>query len=267
MTAPPGTPPPADPGTGPDPGPAAAPPPRAWLARANPAAKLLAAVLVAAGLVPVVDPVTSGLVLAAALPLAAFSGLRGARLAALGLPLPAMAAAVGLVNLVFGQDGPAGALGAAVRLLAIAVPSVLAAATSDPTDTADALVQRLRVPERPAVAVLAALRLVPLLAAQWRTLGAARRARGLEAGANPARALGVLLGKVFALLVRAVRTGTSLAMAMDTRAFGTGPRSHARPSRWRPADTALVAGTAAVLCAAHLVSLAAGTWQPLGFGG
>ncbi|MFC6005230.1 energy-coupling factor transporter transmembrane component T family protein, partial [Streptomonospora nanhaiensis] len=248
-------------------GPAAAAGRRAWLARANPAAKLLAAALVAAGLVPVVDPVTSGIVLAAALPLAACSGLRGAQLAAVGLPLLVMAAAIGLVNLLFGQEGWAGALGAAVRLLAIAVPSVLAAVTSDPTETADALVQRLRVPERPAVAVLAALRLIPLLTAQWRTLGAARRARGLEAGANPLRALGVFLGKAFALLVRAVRTGTTLAMAMDTRAFGTGPRGHARRSRWRAADTWLVAGTAALLCAAHLVSLAAGTWQPLGIGG
>ena len=67
------------------------------------------------------------------------------------------------------------------------------------------------------------------------------RARGLEAGRNPLAALSIFFGKLFALLVRAVRTGTLLATAMDARAFGTGPRSHARVSRWRLADTVLVA--------------------------
>ncbi|MUL42716.1 energy-coupling factor transporter transmembrane protein EcfT [Streptomonospora sp. PA3] len=240
-------------------------PRRAWLPRADPAGKLLAAVLVAAGLIPVVDPVTSGVVLAAGLGLLPFSGLGRARLAALGVPLLLMGASIGLVNLVFGEEGPMGALGAAVRLLAIALPSMLAAVTSDPTDMADSLVQRLRVPERPAIAVLAALRLIPLLAEQWRTLGRARRARGLDSGGNPARAAAVFTGKAFALLVRSIRIGTLLAMAMDARGFAGGPRSHARLSRWRTADTALLAGTLALLAAAHAVSAAAGTWTPLTF--
>ncbi|WP_461002150.1 energy-coupling factor transporter transmembrane component T [Streptomonospora sediminis] len=240
-------------------------PPRAWLARADPAGKLLAALLVAAGLIPVVDPVTAAVVLAAGLALLPFSGPGPARLAAVCAPLLVMGASIGLVNLVFGEDGPMAAAGAAVRLLAIALPSVLAAITSDPTDMADSLVQRLRVPERPAIAVLAALRLVPLLLEQWRTLGRARRARGLDSGGNPLRAVAIFAGKAFALLVRAIRTGTLLAMAMDARGFAGGPRSHARLSRWRRADTLLITGTAAVLAIAHAVSAAAGTWTPLTF--
>src|SRR5690625_5219518 len=54
--------------------------PRAWLAGADPAGKLLAAVLVGAGLIPVVDPVTSGTVLVAGLALVPFSGLDRVRL-------------------------------------------------------------------------------------------------------------------------------------------------------------------------------------------
>ncbi|GAA1769647.1 energy-coupling factor transporter transmembrane component T [Streptomonospora arabica] len=238
---------------------------RAWLPRADPAGKMLAAGLVAAGLIPVVDPVTSGIVLAGGLALLPFAGLNRARLLALGIPLALMGASIGFVNLVFGEEGPVAALGAAVRLLAISLPSLLAAITSDPTDMADSLVQRLRVPERPAIAVLAALRLVPLLVEQWRTLGRARRARGLDAGGNPARAAAIFAGKAFALLVRSVRTGTLLAMAMDARGFAGGPRSHARLSTWRGRDTALIAATAALLGAAHAVSAAAGTWTPLSF--
>ncbi|QBI52946.1 energy-coupling factor transporter transmembrane component T family protein [Streptomonospora litoralis] len=239
--------------------------PWAWLPRADPAGKLLAAVLVAVGLIPVVDPVTSGIVLGAALALLPFSGLDRVRLTAVGVPLLLMGGSIGLVNLLFGTEGPMGALGAAVRLLAIALPSLLAAVTSDPTDMADSLVQRLRVPERPAVAILAALRLAPLLVDQWRTLGRARRARGLDAGGNPLRAVSIFAGKAFALLARSIRTGTLLAMAMDARGFAGGTRSHARLSRWRTGDTLLIAGTATVLGAAHAVSLAVGAWTPLTF--
>ncbi|RCV51238.1 energy-coupling factor transporter transmembrane component T family protein [Marinitenerispora sediminis] len=236
---------------------------RPWLSRANPAAKLVAALLVAAGLVPVVDPVTSGVPLLATLALAPFAGVERRRLLVAAGSLLLMGASVGLVNLLFGEAGPVGALGVVVRLLAIALPGVLVALSTDPTDLADALVQRLRVPERPALGVLAGLRLVPLLAGQWRALALARRARGLEAGRNPAAALGVFAGMTFALLVRAIRTGTLLAMAMDARAFGTGPRTHARTSRWRASDTWLVAGTVLLLCAAHALSVALGTWRPL----
>ncbi|MFD0775578.1 energy-coupling factor transporter transmembrane component T, partial [Streptomonospora algeriensis] len=93
----------------------------------------------------------------------------------------------------------------------------------------------------------------------------ARRARGLDAGGNPARAVSIFTGKVFALLVRAIRTGTLLAMAMDARGFAGGPRSHARLSVWRRRDTALIVGTLVLVGTAHTVSLAAGTWTPLTF--
>jgi energy-coupling factor transport system permease protein len=252
------------PAAGPEAGRGPSAPAPAGLPRANPAAKVVAALLVAVALVPVVDAVTAGAVLAAGLAAVPFARLPGRLLLGLGLPLLLMSASVGLVTLLFGEGGPQEALGAALRLPAIALPGMLVGLTSDPTDLADALVQRLRVPERPAMGVLAALRLVPLLAGQWRTLGRARRARGLEAGRNPVAAVTISAGKVFALLVRSIRTGTLLAMAMDARGFGGGqPRGHARTSPWRPADTALVAGTAAVLAAAHGLSLALGTWTPL----
>ncbi|WP_344164094.1 energy-coupling factor transporter transmembrane component T [Nocardiopsis rhodophaea] len=235
----------------------------AWLRRANPAAKVVAALLVTAALVPTVDPVTPGVVLAAVVVLLPFAGIARRTAATLGGPLLLAALSVGAVNLVFGESGPLTAFGLAVRLLAIALPGVLVAATSNPTELTDALVQRLKVPERPAMGVLAALRLIPLLADQWRTLTLARRARGLEAGCNPLTAATIFTGKAFALLVRSIRTGTLLATAMDARAFGTGPRTHARESTWRRSDTGLLIGTVLLVAAAHGISLALGTWTPL----
>ncbi|MEY9213620.1 energy-coupling factor transporter transmembrane protein EcfT [Thermobifida halotolerans] len=232
---------------------------RSWLLGVNPAAKLIAALVISFGLIPAVDPVTGGVVLAVTAALVPFSGINRTTLLVLSVPFLLMGASTGLVNLLYGEEGASGALGAAVRLLAIALPGLLAGASSDPTDLADALVQRLRVPERPAMGVLAALRLVPLLADQWRTITLARRARGLEAGRSPAAALSIFFGRVFALLVRAIRTGTLLATAMDARAFGTGPRSHARTSRWRVADSLLVVSSVLLLGAAYTVSARLGT--------
>ncbi|KUP97220.1 energy-coupling factor transporter transmembrane component T family protein [Thermobifida cellulosilytica] len=236
---------------------------RSWLLGVNPAAKLVAALVLSLGLLPAVDPVTGGVVLAVTAAVVPFSGVDRTTLLVLGGVFLLMGASTGIVNLLYGEEGAWGAFGAAVRLLAIALPGLLAAASSDPTDLADALVQRLGVPERPAMGVLAALRLAPLLADQWRTVTLARRARGLEAGRNPAAALPIFFGKVFALLVRAIRTGTLLATAMDARAFGTGPRSHARTSRWRTADTLLVVAAPLLLGAAYALSAQLGTLRLL----
>ncbi|RKS10651.1 energy-coupling factor transport system permease protein [Nocardiopsis sp. Huas11] len=232
---------------------------RAWLTGLNPAAKLLAALVLALGLVPAVDAVTGGVVLAAVLLVVPFSGIDRRTLLVLGGPFILMGLSSGLVNYLYGEEGVSGAIGAAVRLLAIALPGLLAAVSSDPTEMSDGLVQRLRLPERPAMGVLAALRLIPLLAHQWRTITLARRARGLEAGVNPVAVVRLFFGRLFALLVRSIRTGTLLAMAMDARAFGTGRRSHARRSRWRAADTLLIAGSALLLVAAYGCSARLGT--------
>lgn len=232
---------------------------RYWLAGLNPAAKLLAALVLALGLVPAVDAVTGSTVLVGVLLLLPFSGIDRRTLLVLGGPFLLMGLSSGLVNHLYGEHGLEGAVGVAVRLLAIALPGAVAAVSSDPTETADGLVQRLKVPERPAMGVLAALRLVPMLADQWRTVTLARRARGLEAGRHPLRAVSLFFSRLFALLVRAVRTGTLMATAMDARGFGTGPRTHARHSRWRAADTLLVVGAVLLLAAAYTLSARLGT--------
>ena len=122
--------------------------PRYWLSRFNPAAKLLAALVLALGLVPSADPVTGLVVLAAAAVLVPFSGVDRHTLLVLGLPFLLMGGSTLLVNLLYGDQGVEGALGAAVRVLAIALPGLLAAVSSDPTDLSDGLVQRLKVPDR-----------------------------------------------------------------------------------------------------------------------
>lgn len=236
------------------------------LARANPLAKLLGAVLIGMGAALTNDPVTPALLLAGALVALAVGGIRPPDLLRRGWPVLVSAVGLGLTTLVFGDsDQPwLTALAVTVRVLAIALPGVAVLLTIDPTDLADSLVQQARVPARFAYASLAALRLLPLLAIEWRTIALARRARGVEAGRNPVAQARLFAGVAFTLLVGAVRRGTRLAVAMDARGFdATGPRTVARPQPVRRSDVALVAGAVVLLAAGVAASIVLGTFRPL----
>ncbi len=249
------------------------------LARANPVAKLGAATAVSAALLLSLDVVTAGVALVLEIAALPWAGLppgalwRRARIVLIG------AVPAGVGTALFGVDagdvlaaaGPvsvtAGSaeagLAILLRVLAIGLPGVVLLATTDPTDLADALAQVLRLPHRFVLAALASLRLFGLLAQEWQDLTLARRARGLGDEGVLGR-LRDLFGRVFALLVLAVRRATILATAMEARGFGVAThRTWARPSRFTRADGALVAGGVLVGAVATAAGLAAGTWDLL----
>jgi energy-coupling factor transport system permease protein len=132
-----------------------------------------------------------------------------------------------------------GGAGLAARVVAIAAVGVVFAQTTDATRLVDALVQQGRVPERFAYGALAAYQAIPRFAEDLTSLRQARRIRGLRGSWHPR----VLVG----LLVLAIRHGDRLALAMDARAFGSGPRSRYRAVAWSGIDLAVAAGGAAVL--------------------
>jgi energy-coupling factor transport system permease protein len=249
------------------------------LARRNPVAKLSAAAVLMLALLVSSDLVTPSIVLVAVVAAVPATGLRLGQLLRRTWPIAVGALGVGLSNALFAADptgrvllsaGPAeltttsalAGVAVALRVAAVALPGVLVVASTEPVDLADSLVQQGRVPARYAYGALAALRLLPLLAADWRTIAMARRARGIDAGRNPLVAVRLFAGQVFALLVGAVRRAVRLATAMDARGFDSAStRSVARPQRVTPADRLLVAAAAVVATAAIAVSLAAGTWR------
>lgn len=234
----------------------------ARLARRNPLAKVGAAFVVTAGLLVTLDPLTPALVLAVELAVVPLTGVRLATLARRTWPLLIAVAGVAVANLLLATGGWRTAVAISLRLLAVTLPGILALATTDPLDLADALVQRLRVPARFAYGALVALRLLPVLAVDWHTTARARRARGLDAGRSPVRAVLLFASQVFALLVQAVRRGVRMAAAMDARGFDVrGPRTVARPQPMRIADWALLATAVLVVGAATAVSVAAGQWR------
>jgi energy-coupling factor transport system permease protein len=225
--------------------------PDAVLARRNPVAKLAAAAVLSLALLVTLDPVPPAAALAVELATLPLFGVGARTLARRAWPLLLSAAGVGLAQTLVGTGGWPVSLGLALRVPAVALPGVLVFATTDPTDLADSLVQQARVPARFAIGALAAFRLMPLLGDEWRLLRLARRARGLDAGRNPAAHLRQFAGLTFAILVGAIRRGTRLAAAMDARGFDSGrPRTFARAQRFTRADAALVAGAALAAAAA-----------------
>ena len=205
-------------------------------------------------------------VIAAAAVLAGLSAgrLAPSRLAAGVAPLWAVAVGIGVTNMLFSAAntdpsnavlamigplrltaaGVAGGIGVAARVVAVVAVGVVFGQTTDPTALVDSLVQQGRAPERFAYGALAAYQAIPRLAGQLGTLREARRTRGLRAGWHPRMLVG--------LLVLAIRHGDRLALAMDARGFGSGPRSRYREVRWSPLDAAVAAGALAVAVVALL---------------
>ena len=131
--------------------------------------------------------------------------------------------------------------------MAIASVGAVFALTTDSTRLVDALVQQARVPERFAYGALAAYQAVPQFAEDLATLRQARRIRGLRGTWHPRLLLG--------LLILAIRHGDRMALAMDARAFGSGPRGRYREVRWSALDLSVAVGSAVVLAGAIAVGV------------
>ncbi|MEV6525884.1 energy-coupling factor transporter transmembrane component T [Longispora sp. NPDC051575] len=246
------------------------------LARRSPVAKLGAATILSFALLSTLDAVAPAIALVGTLAVVPLFGIPLGRLARRCWPL--LLSAVGMVvatalfaaeptgeHLFWGvTTGSVGnGFSLALRLLAVALPGVVAFATIDPTDLADALIQQVRLSPRYAIGTLAALRLLPLLADEWRLLVLARRARGVAAH-GPVSWARITAGTAFALLVGAIRKGVRLAVAMDARGFASGARrTNARVSRFTTADALLVAGAAGLAALALGVSIATGAFRAL----
>jgi energy-coupling factor transport system permease protein len=237
------------------------------LGRTSPVTKLVLALVLLVGLTLTTSVRPPVIVTAGVLASGLFLGAIPDRRLAAGLaPLWLAALGIGVFNALFSAAnadpslpvafslGPidvtlsaleAGA-GLAARVIAIASVGVVFTQTTDSTRLVDALVQQARAPERFAYGALAAYQAIPRLVDQLTTLRQARRIRGLRISWHPR----ILVG----LLVLAIRHGDRLALAMDARAFGSGPRSRYREVAWSGLDAAVMAGGLVLL----VVALVAG---------
>lgn len=244
------------------------------VARINPVAKLGASALITIPLVLTLDWVSAAVALVLVCALLPFAGLRWrefwVRTWPVWIAAPLTAVTIALYGETSGQiyvdwfvvrisDGSlALALATLLRVLAIALPSVVLFITVDPTDLADGLAQVLRLPARFVLGALAGLRMVGLFLEDWRALELARRARGVADRGRIRR----FFGMAFALLVLSIRRGAKLATAMEARGFGAPVvRTWARESRFGAAEWVLMAIGLAIALIAVAAAVAAGTWN------
>lgn len=247
---------------------------RGPVARLNPVAKLGAALLIALPLVLTIDPVSALVALLLELPLLLVAGIGWRQFWLRTLPLwiaaPASAVTIALYGVTSGEvlfewlfvrvsEGSVTlALATFLRVLAIGLPAIVLFVTVDPTDLADGLTQIVRLPARFVLGALAGMRMLGLLADDWRALQLARRARGVADRGRLRR----ILGMAFALLVLSIRRGSKLATAMEARGFGApGERTWARESRFGAGDWLLLVVGAAISTLAIAAAVAAGTWN------
>ena len=248
------------------------------LVRCNPLTKIAVALILMVGVLLSIDLVSAGVVLGFCLLTLPATGLdlRAAAKRLWFLPVGALIAAWGTAILaektgevvidvgpvLMTTDSLDAAAAIFLRALALAIPLVVLASTIDPRDLADALIQHLRLPEVVVVSVLAASRLLGLLVSEWQTLTMARRARGV-AGGSMLRRTGSLFAGIFVLLVQSIRRGTTLAMAMEGRAFGRPGRTWRRRSSFSFGDGVAVAAALAVCTLAIVAAHMLGTWNPI----
>jgi len=244
------------------------------VARLNPVAKLGVSALIAVPLILTLDAVSAAVALALEFVLFLFAGIGWREFWVRTWPVWLAAPLTGLTIALYGETSGtvyvdwfvlrisegslALALATMLRVLAIALPSVVLFVTVDPTDLADGLGQILRLPARFVLGALAGLRMVGLFLDDWRALELARRARGVADRGRLRR----FLGMAFALLVLSIRRGAKLATAMEARGFGAPVRrTWARESRFGAPEWILLAVGAAISGIAIAAAVATGAWN------
>ncbi|MFZ5872661.1 MAG: energy-coupling factor transporter transmembrane component T family protein [Actinomycetota bacterium] len=243
------------------------------LERLNPTVKLAVVTAVSVALLPVFDPWTP-----TALYVLALAGLLAARqvrpraLLVAQVPFALFGLGTFTVNALtrggsavaeagpfeVTDDGLSVGAALAVRTLVVGVCVVGFVASTDPARLLTSLQLQARLPARVAFAVVAGYRVLDELPEQWTTILRAHAVRHPSARRRrdgaPRLTLALAARAALTLLVVALRRGERLAITMESRGLGAGPRTTWRPTPVRRADVAFVVGALACLAAVLAVS-------------
>jgi len=250
---------------------------RAWLDGVNPAAKIVVALVLSVPLFASIDVVSAATAIALQLLCIPLTGLGVGTVLRRIAPIALFAPIAGISMLLYAKPGGTVygsflfatvsddsivlACAVVLRVIALALPTILLFGRTDPTELADALAQVVRLPSRFVLGVLAGARTVGLFVDDWHTMALARRARGL----GDRGAVRRFFSMAFVLLVFAVRRGSALAVAMEARGFGADvERTWSRPSRLSPRDGVAVVGALVLVCAAGGAAVATGAFRFVG---
>jgi energy-coupling factor transport system permease protein len=214
-----------------------------YLQRRNPTMKLAAVVAAALPLTFVFDPVTPLVLFLVTLTVGRLLG--GLPLRELLRPLAVFVLAgiaILLANVFFNKQnatsvvvfsiGPVDVTRAALwaaaslwlRLLCFALLSLVFVRTTEPQHLLLSLVHQLHMSDRVAYGVMVGYRMLPVFQADYATIRAAQRLRGVREGSAFFHPFSRIRRYALPLLAGAVRRAGRIAIAMDARAFGALPR-------------------------------------------
>ncbi len=184
------------------------------------------------------------------------SGQRAGRLALRLAPALLGSLGVGWSAWLLGGRDIAVAVGAALRVLTLLVPSIVLMPFVNPDLLGDHLAQRLHLPARPVVAASAALQRFQVFGQLWSELTLARRVRGVGPGRSWTSRFRELAAVTFELFVGVLGQASRLALAMDARGFArVTRRTWAGPGPWTGADWVVLSGGLLVVASAVAVRL------------
>ncbi len=230
----------------------------------NPSAKLLAALVIALGLLVSDDTASALVAIAIELMSLVIFKISYRRAFRKTYPLFIAAMSVAIANVIASKVSGFIIAGISLRLIAISFPGILLFASTDPIDLADSLVQQCHLSPRYAYATLAAFRLLPLLSEEWLLIMMARRSRGIDYGGGFIAKFPLFFTSIFTLLVSAIRKGTRLAFAMDARGFNLHlKRSSARRQFVSGKDRFLVISALGMVLMANMTAIGLGVWHPV----
>ncbi|MGI9951692.1 energy-coupling factor transporter transmembrane component T [Moorellaceae bacterium AZ2] len=127
--------------------------------------------------------------------------------------------------LAISREGLAYGITLFFRLLVLGTSSIVFAHTTDPARMVNELIEIMHLPYRYAYAAYAALRFLPMIQAEARTIMNAHAIRGMASKDRSLRGRFNLIQRLtIPLIVGAIRRVQITAIAMDSRAFGAYPR-------------------------------------------
>ncbi|WP_019532891.1 energy-coupling factor transporter transmembrane component T family protein [Paenibacillus ginsengihumi] len=246
-----------------------------WLHRTNPSGKLLLSValfflvLFTHNLNVLVNATWMLFVL-----LIAASGHPGRRIALLGLPFALMFLSSAMSMILFGrgdtlwfrwglvavsEESFYRGIHIGLKTVDTGIVGMLFALTTRPVSLFYSLMQQLKLPPRYAYSFMAALRLLPMVAAEYRTLEMALKVRGVRPRRGIAGFSDRLRRYSVPLLAQSIRRAQRIAVAMEAKRFSAArQRTYYYTVSWSANDLLLVAALSLI----WLVSMYIGNQFP-----
>jgi energy-coupling factor transport system permease protein len=123
------------------------------------------------------------------------------------------------------------------------------------TDIVVVLVERCKIPFKYAFMFITALRFIPTFMEEMEHIMQAQMSRGYSSDTrNPIKKLIIVIPLAVPLLVSSVRKTEKIAISMETRGFGSGPRSHYRKIAMNSSDYIVLFVLAASIIASTVIA-------------